>query len=168
VELKARDPSPERSRQICRNLRAEDLGTLWQRDTYFVVGRGRLKLREEQPGGAQLIQYERSNLPDERESRYRIAPVPDPAAVLSVLQACLGVRVTVTKRRHLFMLDRVRIHLDEVEHLGTFIEFEAVAPDDSDLHYESQLVAHLREAFELTHDLLMPQGYADQLLDRQG
>ncbi len=34
--------------------------------------------------------------------------------------------VVVAKRRHLFLWEGVRIHLDEVEELGTFIEFEAV------------------------------------------
>jgi adenylate cyclase class IV len=38
----------------------------------------------------------------------------------------------VAKRRHLLLWEGVRIHLDEVERLGTFIELEAVAPPDSD------------------------------------
>jgi adenylate cyclase class IV len=166
VELKARDPAPERSRQICRNLGAEDLGTIWQRDTYFAAPSGRLKLREQKPGEAQLIHYERLDEPLERESRYRIAPVAAAVAIQSVLEACLGVRTTVTKRRHLFIWERVRIHLDDVEQLGSFIEFEAVAPQGSDLADEHQLVARLREAFELTDELLVPSGYADQLLSR--
>ena len=45
VELKARDLDPIRSLAVCRELDADDRGTLWQRDTYFDVARGRLKLR---------------------------------------------------------------------------------------------------------------------------
>ena len=56
VELKARDPNPERSLATARELGASDEGVLRQRDTYFRAHTGRLKLREQQPGGAVLIQ----------------------------------------------------------------------------------------------------------------
>jgi hypothetical protein len=92
VELKARDLAPERSRQICSDLGAEDLGTIWQRDTYFTAPGGRLKLREQEPGQTQLIHYDRADLPEGRESQYRIARVADAAATRSVLEACLGAR----------------------------------------------------------------------------
>ena len=35
-------------------------------------------------------------------------------------------RVVVRKRRELWLVDNVRIHLDEVDGLGTFLELEAV------------------------------------------
>lgn len=136
VEIKAHDPSPQRSHHSCFRLGARDVGAIWQRDTYFAVSRGRLKLREQEPGEAQLIHYLRDDQPRESESEYRIAPLLEPEPVLSLLAASLGVRVTVTKRRHLFLWQRVRIHLDEVEQLGSFIELEAVATQDSDLVYE--------------------------------
>lgn len=167
IELKARDPSPARSLQICRELRARDLGTICQRDTYFDVANGRLKLREEQPGDAHLIRYDRDNRPQQRESRYRIAPVTQPEAVLAVLEGSLGVRARVTKQRRLFVWQQVRIHLDEVDRLGRFIELEAVAPDGSDLAREHELVAHLRERLQIGDALLMPDGYADHLLGRR-
>ena len=68
VELKATDPDPEGSLSACLALGAEDRGVLVQRDTYFRVPDGRLKLREETPGGAALIQYHR---PDEAVARER-------------------------------------------------------------------------------------------------
>ena len=51
VELKATDPDPDRSLAVCLALGADDRGVLVQRDTYFRVPDGRLKLREETPGG---------------------------------------------------------------------------------------------------------------------
>jgi adenylate cyclase class 2 len=69
VELKARDPRPERSLERARALGADDRGELRQRDTYFATPRGRLKLREQEPGGAQLIAYERADAAEARESR---------------------------------------------------------------------------------------------------
>ncbi len=164
VECKAVDPDPDRSLAACRELGAEDHGELWQRDTYFAVVTGRLKLREQRPGHAQLIGYQRPDRPQERESRYRIAPVEEPGALAEVLGATLGVRVVVTKRRRLFLHGAVRIHLDDVEGLGRFIEFEAVAPPGSDLSAEHRRVAELRDAFGVHDGLLMAAGYADQLV----
>src|SRR3954468_15585580 len=98
VELKARDPEPERSLERARALGAEDRGELHQRDTYFATPRGRLKLREEEPGGAELIAYERADAAQARESRYRIAPVQDGSALREALDAALGTTVVVDKR----------------------------------------------------------------------
>lgn len=92
----------------------------------------------------------------------------EPETVLTVLGASLGVLVTVTKRRHLYRWQSVRIHLDDLDQLGSFIELEAVAPADSDLSYEHRLVAQLRAAFGLKDELLLANGYADQLLARRG
>lgn len=164
IELKARDPDPSVSRELCRALGAEDHGELYQRDTYFVVSRGGLKLREQSPGRAHLIQFDRSSEPQERESRYRLIEVDDGPALRAALESALGVRVTVTKRRRLFIWRAVRIHLDEVEGLGSFIEFEAVAPPDSDLAHEYELVRELRERFAVSDERLVAQGYAEQIL----
>src|SRR5919199_3354977 len=145
VELKARDPDPARSLERCLALGGEDRGELRQRDTYFAARRGRLKLREQQPGGAELIAYERADAAQARESRYRIAPVAEPEALRDALDAALGTVVVVDKRRRLFLWEGVRIHLDRVEGLGAFVELEGVASAASDLGREAERVERLRE-----------------------
>lgn len=164
IELKARDPNPDRSHELCLSLEAEDHGELFQRDTYFQVSSGGLKLREQDPGQAHLIQFDRASEPQERESRYRLIEVDDGPALRAALQSALGVRVTVTKRRRLFIWRTVRIHLDEVQGLGSFIEFEAVAPAQSDLAHEYELVRELRERFAVSEERLVAHGYAEQIL----
>src|SRR3954447_13393479 len=149
VELKATDPDPERSLAVCRDLGAQDRGILVQRDTYFRVSEGRLKLRQETPGGAALIQYHRSDRPEARESRYRIAPVEDADALREALDAALGTLVVVDKERRLLLWEGVRIHLDTVRGLGTFVELEGVAPPGSDLGPERDHVARLSDALGL-------------------
>jgi hypothetical protein len=58
---------------------------------YFTVPRGGLKLREEEhPGRPHLIQFERANEPQQRESRYRIAEVDDAEALRAALD--IGLR----------------------------------------------------------------------------
>jgi adenylate cyclase, class 2 len=163
IELKATDQSPIRSLEVCRALGAVDHGEIWQRDDYFEVAHGGLKLREERPGRTHLIQFERASEPQQRESRYRIVEVDDGAVLRAALASAVGVRATIVKRRHLFLWRNVRIHLDNVEQLGAFIELEAVAPPNSDLANEHQLVAELRGALAITDDRLVALGYAEQL-----
>jgi homotetrameric cytidine deaminase len=163
VELKARDPEPDRSLERARGLGAEDLGELRQRDTYFAAARGRLKLREQDPGGAELIAYERPDAAQARESRYRIAPVAEPDALREALDAALGTVAVVDKRRRLLLWEGVRIHLDRVEGLGAFVELEGVAGADSDLAREGELVARVRAELGIADDAIEATGYADLL-----
>jgi homotetrameric cytidine deaminase len=147
VELKAVDPDPGRTLALALGLGASDEGVIVQRDTYFRVAEGRLKLREEEPGGAHLISYSRPDDADVRVSAYRVVPATE--GTLAALAESLGVDVVVEKRRHLLLWETVRIHLDEVSGLGSFVELEAVAEPDSDLSREREQVAHLRDALRI-------------------
>ena len=162
IELKARDPDPARSLAVCLELGAEDRGVLRQRDTYFRAREGRLKLREEEPGGAVLIQYDRPDAAAARESRYRLSAVPDADTLRASLDAALGTLVVVDKERHLFLWDGVRIHLDTVQGLGSFVELEGVAPPESDLSAEREKVAHLQDALGIGE--VLTDSYSDRLL----
>lgn len=162
VELKARDADPAATLRRALALGATDEGVLTQRDTYFAGARGRLKLREE-ADGAYLIAYVRPDGEDVRTSAYRLADVADPVAMREALDAVLGTLVTVDKRRHLLLYENVRIHLDEVDGLGAFVELEGVAAADSDLAREHELVARLREELALGEPVAV--SYSDLLLD---
>jgi predicted adenylyl cyclase CyaB len=168
IELKAIDTTPERSLQRCLELGASDHGQLEQQDTYFHVPHGGLKLREQRGDSAHLIQFERKDEPQERESRYRLIDVADALALKAALASALGVRVVVLKRRRLFIWQAVRIHLDDVQDLGTFIELEAVALPTSDLTHEHKLIRELREVFSIVDERLIAEGYAAQLLELEG
>jgi homotetrameric cytidine deaminase len=164
VEVKAADPDPARSLAAARELGAEDHGVLRQRDTYFRAQAGRLKLREEAPGGATLIQYDRPDAARARESRYRLVPVEDPDGLRVALDAALGTVVVVEKARHLLLWRDVRIHLDAVEGLGDFVELEAVAPPESDLEPERAKVAELSAALGIAPARTASRSYAELLL----
>jgi homotetrameric cytidine deaminase len=165
VELKAHDDDPGRTLERALAAGAEDRGLLRQRDTYFAVPHGRLKLREEEPGGATLISYDRPDDASERVSHYRLVPVTDPDGLRAALSETNGVLTVVNKRRRLLIWDdTVRIHLDGVSGLGTFVELEAVAAPDSDLSREHAQVAQLRELLEIRDEALREGSYADALL----
>jgi predicted adenylyl cyclase CyaB len=135
LELKLRLPDLAAVRRACAAV-AEPAGAMEQVDTYFHVPHGRLKLRESlQPsaaGEATLIAYHRPDAADVRASEYHLVPVPHAAALKYALSAALGVRGVVRKRREVLMYHNVRIHLDEVEGLGTFLELEAVISEQAD------------------------------------
>ena len=161
LELKAHDPAPAASLEACRKLGAVDCGLLWQRDSYFHTPDGRLKLREQRPGRSQLISYHRADQASQRESRYRILEVGEPELLRDFLGESLGIRATVTKQRRLFLWRSVRIHLDDVEELGRFIELEAVAPPESDLQAEEALVTELRARLAITDATLVAESYGE-------
>jgi adenylate cyclase class IV len=73
--------------------------------------------------------------------------------------------VVVEKARRLVLWRGVRIHLDAVEGLGTFVELEALAAAPGGLYAEEAKIAELRTALGITDELLVARGYAD-LLER--
>jgi homotetrameric cytidine deaminase len=165
VELKARDPDPARTLALALEAGAEDLGEISQRDTYFSGARERLKLREQEPGDSELIAYVRPDETQARVSEYRRVRVGDAQALREALDAGLGTLVVVDKRRRLLLWDGVRIHLDEVDGLGSFLELEAVAPEGSDLSAERDKVERLRGELGVDERNLVATGYSDLLLD---
>jgi homotetrameric cytidine deaminase len=166
IELKARDPDPGRTLELALELGTEDRGEISQRDTYFMAARGRLKLREQDPGPAELIQYRRPDGIGAHTSEYRRLPVGEAEALREALDAAHRTLVVVSKRRRLLIWEGVRIHLDEVEGLGSFVELEAVAAERSDLSEEHAKVERLRAELRIADADLEAQGYSDLLLDR--
>ena len=126
LEIKARCADLAKARAVAVELATETVGVDVQVDTYFVVPRGRMKLRESSLSGGQLVPYLRPDQSGPKRSDYQLVPVPDPARLKALLTEILGVHRVVRKRREIFLVDNVRIHLDEVEGLGSFLELEAV------------------------------------------
>ena len=126
LEIKARCADLEEARVRARRLATSHLGLDHQVDTYFRTVRGRLKLRESSLSGAQLVPYLRPDVGGARRSDYRVLPVQDAASLRELLATILGVHRVVRKEREIFLYRNVRIHLDRVEGLGSFVELEAV------------------------------------------
>jgi len=78
-----------------------------------------------------------------------------------MLAHALGVRVRVSKRREVFLLGNTRIHLDEVECLGTFIEFEVVLDGDSSEEAGVKRTVELMEAFSIREADSVSGSYVD-------
>jgi len=161
--LKARLADMEAARKVARALATKQLGAQHQVDTYFHCRRGRLKIRQIDGLSAQVVWYARPNEPGPKPSDYVLVPISNPETLKAALTAALGVRCVVEKRREVFLRGNVRIHLDEVAGLGSFLEFEAVlGPEVDDAEGQSQ-VDHLAEQFSLDRGSLVPGSYADMV-----
>lgn len=134
----------------------------------------RLKLREERTGGerrAELIGYVRRD-PRMRTSRYHVAAIApgEVAALKAALSATLPVWVVVDKRRELWLTgDRVRVHLDRVRALGSFLELESPTGDGAgDLPRARRRTVELLAALGLGEATPIPGSYSDLLARRGG
>ncbi len=161
LELKAHLPSTSIAKNQALDAGAEERGILLQADTYFRVSKGRLKLRETSGAGAELIQYDRTEDASERWSNYRKIAVSEPELLRRALTETLGVLVVVRKSRALFLYRGARIHLDQVEGLGPFLEFEVPSPGGED---PQALLCELRAIFGVKEELVEKGSYSDLLL----
>lgn len=163
IEIKARLADPAATRELAEALATERFGEMVQIDTYFYVPHGRLKLREADPGEAQLISYTRPDAEEARASDYRLVPVGDPEGLKAALTGSLGVRAVVRKRRELLWHHNVRIHLDRVEGLGSFLELEAVVGPDADEPLCRRRLDFLLGALHISAEDILPGSYGDML-----
>ncbi len=161
VELKARCQDLGRLRETCISLGAEGQEPDRQLDTYFKVPHGRLKLRESLLSGAELIFYIRADVAGARESHYETCPVEAADDLKAVLEKALGVRAVVVKRREVFVIGAVRIHLDKVQDLGTFVELEGIVDDPAELTEVADEVQRLQHALGVEDRSLIKESYAD-------
>jgi predicted adenylyl cyclase CyaB len=168
IEIKARVDDLEHVRRLALDLGATERGVSRDTDVYFAVPRGRLKLRvsDRVPGGT-LIAYQRPDQAESRLSDYRLISIPDPDQLLAALAETLGVLVTVSKTRQLLHFGATRIHLDEVNVLGTFVELETVLTDPP--LSEAQAEHHfLCDRLGLNESSIVPVSYSDLLMERNG
>ncbi len=164
LELKCRIASRAIACECARALGAQPHGVLAQEDTYFMVPRGRMKLREHGSGAAELIVYERPNQKGDRWSDYQKIEVTACAGLKKAFSQALGVACVVRKERHLFLVSDARIHIDEVEGLGTFLEFEVTNEDPA---IAERTMVLLRTAFGLEEEEGIGCSYADLAANNQ-
>jgi len=131
IEIKSRLTDRAAVEQHLTDMGAQFIWRRRQLDVFFNVPTGYLKLRRVDGQSAELIAYVRAAGSQPRPSDYDIAPAGYGAALERALSRSLGVRGVVSKERTLFQWHHTRVHLDEVDGLGSFLELEAVAREIS-------------------------------------
>jgi predicted adenylyl cyclase CyaB len=162
IELKAHLGVLSDAENICSTIGAHFEQDIHQIDTYFVVPNGRLKLRECSPGNNELIHYHRADVADTKASEYSIVLVE--TTIKEQLTQALGQLIVVDKVRALWLWQNVRLHLDTVEGLGTFIEFEAVLSDEYDDADGHEKLSWLQEQFGIQPEHIIDVSYSDLVL----
>ena len=126
IEIKARVHDMAGLRARAEAISDTPVQVIPQEDTFFHTPKGRLKLRQLQPDMAQLVYYERPDQDGPKRSNYHIFATSDPLGLKTSLSLALGIRGVVRKTRYLYLAGQTRIHLDDVEGLGQFMELEVV------------------------------------------
>jgi predicted adenylyl cyclase CyaB len=159
VEIKARLADPAGTRRRVEAIADEGPWRLEQEDVYFHCRNGRLKIRKAPPAGPELIQYQRAQESGPKESSYwRIACGPE---LEDALSRALGVRAVVKKARDLFLVGRTRVHLDEVEGLGSFLELEVVLEEGEDSEVGTEEARELLHRLALAETALLEGSYGE-------
>jgi adenylate cyclase class IV len=167
VEWKARARDVGRQGALAAGLAGGAGELLEQVDTFFHVPHGRLKLRTFDRSRGELIYYHRPDQAGPRQSTYSLVATDRPDALGVTLAQALGVRGVVRKRRRLFLAGPSRIHVDEVEGLGAFLEVEVVLRPGQPAAEGERIAAALRQDLEVRDEDLVERAYID-LLERPG
>jgi predicted adenylyl cyclase CyaB len=167
VEIKARIEDLVKIRQLVTKVAGGEPEILSQVDTYFSVETGRLKLREFSDTEADLIYYLRPDACGPTESHYQRISISEPQSLRDLLTGALGVRGEVRKHRHVYLVGRTRVHLDDVEGLGYFLELEVVLEAEEPTDVGVAEAQRLMDLFGVPEDALVADAYID-LLNTQG
>lgn len=165
VEIKARVPGNAfaKLKERVSGLADGESVVLNQVDSFFASKKGRLKIREFSDGKAELLYYERQDLLGPKTSLYTRIELDSATELKAVLTASNGLLGVVVKQRELFFIGRTRIHLDEVEMLGTFLELEVVL-NESETSATGMVIADdLMAHFEIQPEQLISNSYFDLL-----
>lgn len=167
IEIKARTERGDAIRTILLEAGAEFRGTDHQKDTYFRVPSGRLKLREGNIEN-QLIHYRRADQEGPKQADVLLYPSLPGSNLKEILTTALGIRVVVDKTREIYFMDNVKFHIDEVEGLGHFVEIEAIDREGT-LGREKLLeqCQYYLSRFGITAEELVACSYSDLLLAKR-
>ena len=163
IEIKARVRDFARLRKRAEDLSDTPVQVIQQEDTFFNTEKGRLKLRVLAPDRAQLIYYLRSDQEGPKRSDYHIFETRDPENLKRVLELAYGIRGVVRKTRYLYMVGQTRVHVDDVEGLGQFMELEVVMHAGQSDAQGQAIAEGLMTSLGVERDDLIEGAYMDMM-----
>jgi predicted adenylyl cyclase CyaB len=162
IEIKARAQNFEEIKSQAEKLSDKPVEVIPQEDIFFNTTHGRLKLRV-LADHAQLIYYTRPDQQGPKRSDYHITHTTDPENLKRVLELAYGIRGVVRKTRYLYLIAQTRVHLDDVQGLGQFMELEVVLAEGQG-DAEGQAIAEgLMSALGVDRGDLLEGAYLDLL-----
>ncbi|NQU81312.1 MAG: class IV adenylate cyclase [Bacteroidetes bacterium] len=163
IEIKAWAGDFNRQKIITETLCKHPGEQIWQEDIFFNISKGRLKLRIFDSGSGELIYYIRADSSGPKVSQYEISVTNEPESLKNILTSSLGVRGVIKKQRTLYKIGLTRIHFDQVEGLGNFIELEFVMQKNTSKKEALQTVENLMKKLEIQDNQLINTAYIDMI-----
>jgi predicted adenylyl cyclase CyaB len=166
VEIKAAVQSTKDFLERVKKLTDSLPEILEQDDTFFNCDNGRLKLRDFLNGTGELLFYNRSNAEGPKTCDYEMVPIEAVDSIRRILNQAYGQSGRVRKHRMVYMVGRTRVHLDQVENLGTFMELEVVLNEGESEAVGQSEARELMAALGIDDSALIDRPYVDLLNER--
>ena len=166
IEIKAWLNHIDSYTNTAKSLSGSDPEVIRQEDYFFYCANGRLKLRIFSSNKGELIFYNRKNDNGPKTSEYFISKSNEPYKLLYILDKSYGIRGVVKKIRKLFLIGNTRVHIDQVENLGSFLEFEVVLSKEEDTNTGKQVAQRLMDQFGIEKSSLIDCAYIDLIEKR--
>lgn len=163
LELKLKLDTHKNVESILKSNNIEVSEEINQKDIYYSVKNGLLKLRIEGEKNT-LIKYLRDESGNDRWSNYEIIQLTNGNAE-KFLSELFTIETIVKKTRKLYWLLNTRIHIDIVESLGNFLELETIVNGERE-----EAIGRFNKVIEILKldvDKQFKCSYRDLLLQKQ-
>ena len=161
LEIKVKLSSHKEVKAILKKNKIILKELLIQKDIYYKVDKGILKLRLENDKQT-LIFYDRNEKSKKRWSDYHLLEI-NKTDGNEYLKRFLDVLTIVNKKRELYLYDNTRIHLDNVKNLGCFLELETIVLNG--LKDAEKRFNHILDLLNLRDKIEIRASYKDLLMN---
>lgn len=96
-------------------------------------------------------------------SEFYTAPTDEPDKLADILSRAMGEKGVVKKKRLLYLVGQTRVHCDEVEGLGCFMELEVVMKENQCTFEGEQIARDLMSKLGVEEADLVKGAYIDLL-----
>jgi predicted adenylyl cyclase CyaB len=88
--------------------------------------------------------------------------IPESKAFTALLKKILKVKVTVEKTREIYWFEKTQVHLDTVDSLGCYVEFERKTPNaPKEIERNTKRLEKLMKTLEIDPEDLKKLSYSD-------
>ncbi|MBI2060054.1 MAG: CYTH domain-containing protein [Nitrospirae bacterium] len=150
VEAKARVDEFTDVQKTLKDLGARRGGEWEEKDVYFKVKRGKYKLKTDEDGKSALLFYFKDAVKGAKLCVCEKLPLKERGKMSQFLQANFGQGVEIKRKRSRYMLDSIRIFLDDVLDIGKFVKIEAPVDPTTPVHDAKKHVDDLVKKFRFT------------------
>jgi predicted adenylyl cyclase CyaB len=165
IEIKAKVSDLHKVTYLAKQICGNNAEILRQKDIYYDIPHGRLKLRIIHKNKGELIFYKRENISAPKKSLYTIYSTSDPVSLDAILSKSLRKLGIVKKTRCLYIKEQTRIHIDDVKDLGYFAELEVVLKDNQSDMDGIKIVNDIMDRLHIGKENLIKFSYIDLMLD---